>query len=189
MNKKEVAKNILVLLNNMTTKVEESNEVQANYYNYITDTIYLSINNDSKQPKGLDNTNPFCGKLVALCHECIHSVQNKILHGLNFVLSNMCIFTTIILVILSITLDEKMLYTILGSIIIAFAILIRMWLELDAIKRSVPLARRYIEKYDFERVDIKDISQAERIIKKLLPVQMIKMILDKIIMLILVIVI
>lgn len=184
-----LTKEILELLGNNHTKVKVSNEYNSNYYNFLTDTIYLTSNiNKIKRVKGLENANPFCGNLVTICHECIHSVQDRRLHILNLILSNLSIALTIISLILMFLLGKTLYFVIISAIIIIDTILIRLTLEAQAITKSIWLANKAIQKINIEKVQKDDVEQAKSIIKKLMPLQIVHMIFDKIIMLVIVVI-
>jgi len=182
----ELTKEILKVLGNNHTTIKELPDIRCNYYNYITDTIYLVTNIDNNNKKRLDKTNLFCAKLVTICHECIHSIQNKLLHILNFVLSNLSFVITLIAIILMITASKPIWYIICGSIVVILAMLIRIVLEIDAIYGSLKLAELMVINLKIDNVNISDIGEARKIVNSLLPVQILKMVLDKIIMLIII---
>lgn len=133
-----VCENILKLLNNPATKVKVKENLKGSYYAYITDTIYLpkeNINDDVEE------------RLVVLCHECIHSVQSKEMHKINFILSNAEILFSIILLI-SICLKMNFMWIIAFVYLttLVSSVIIRVILEKDAVKRSSTLARNVINK-------------------------------------------
>lgn len=184
----DVTKGILGILNNNHTKVQEKSDIKGNYYNYMTDTIYLTTNKEYNMQKRLDKTNLFCAKLLTICHECIHSVQNKKLHLLNLILSNLSIVVTAIAMILLIDFNKPIWYTIFGTIIIFLAILVRGILEIDAINRSLNLAKLAIVNLKINNISNVDINEARKTVRRKMPLQFIKMILDKIIMLIILVI-
>lgn len=184
MEQEKIAKEVLSLLGNNHTSVIESDDMEVNYYNFLTDTIYLTTNfNKQKQAKGLENANPFCGNLVTICHECIHSMQAKTLHILNLILSNLSIVLAIICIILMLTVGKVIWFSLVSVAIILVAILVRVVLELEAINKSLVLAEQVLTKCNIEDVQNRDIQEARNIVKKLMPLQVIRMIVDKIIML------
>lgn len=189
MEQENLTKEVLALLNNKHTLVKESNDIEANYYNFVTDTIYLRTKiKENKSAKGLENANPFCGNLVTICHECIHSIQSKMLHIVNLILSNISIILAIFSLILTVTIGKPNWFCAFSVIVILLAISCRLFLEVDAITRSTVLAEKSLEKISVQNVNIEDIQQAKKIIGKLLPAQLIKMVLDKIIMLVIIVI-
>jgi len=183
----DLTKEILALLDNNHTTVAEVSDINSNYYSYITDTIYLATNMDSKK-KRLDNTNLFCGRIVTICHECVHSVQNIGLHILNLILSNLSLIFAVISIILTLISIKPTWYIISGCIIIFLAILIRLLLEIDAIHKSLSLAEKVVASLKIENVNYNDIDEAKKTVKRLLPIQIVRMILDKIIMLVIIVI-
>lgn len=185
----ELTKEILSLLGNNHTKVKVSSNYNCNYYNFLTDTIYLKTNmNKIKLAKGLEKANPFCGNLVTICHECIHSMQSKSLHILNLMFSNLSIVLTIVSLILMITTTKPLWFIVISAVLIVGVILIRLALEIQAITKSIALANQAVQKINIENVQKGDVEQAKTIIKRLLPVQILYMVFDKIIMLIIVVI-
>lgn len=145
-----VCEKILKLLKNTTTKVKVKENLKGSYYAYITDTIYLpkeNINEDVEE------------RLIVICHECIHSVQSKKMHKINFILSNFEILLSIILLI-SICLKTSFLWILVLVYLttLVFSIIIRVILEKDAVKRSFPLTMNVINKKvvkcEINRVDM-----------------------------------
>lgn len=189
MNQENLTKEVLTFLNNNHTSVKESNDIGVNYYNFVTDTIYLTTRiKENKPAKGLENANPFCGNLVTICHECIHSIQLKALHIINLVLSNISIILTVISLILMITIGKPNWLCIVALSLVLLAIACRLFLEIDAINKSTIVAEKVLEKVNVRNAEFKDIQEAKKIIKRLLPVQLIRMVLDKIIMLVIIVI-
>ena len=74
----ELTKDILKILNNNHTKVELKEDFKGNYYSYLIDTIYISKNFKEQKASTKDKMmNKKVAELVTVCHECIHSTQNK----------------------------------------------------------------------------------------------------------------
>ena len=77
----EVITNIVLQrLNNYTTKVEKNKEKneKISYYNVNNDKIVIKDTSDLKD----------CSRLIQICHECVHSIQDKKLLKLHFIFSN-----------------------------------------------------------------------------------------------------
>lgn len=183
MEQEKIAKEVLTILNNNKTSIKQIENQKTNYYNYITDTIYLA---DYAKQKGLENTNPFCGNLITICHECIHSIQSRYLHILNFIFSNLSILLTIIGIITKLFFEQADWVKILTCFVISSAILTRSILEISAIRKSVELAEKIINVLEIKSISLNDIKFSKRIIKRLLPIQIIRMNIDKLIMLVLI---
>lgn len=141
-----ICKQILNILNNKTTKVKLDNDINNSYYVFINDTIYLcekKINNSKIQ------------RVIVIAHECIHSVQSKILQLCNFILSNIELLTfafAILSIICNLYIDMiKNIYLIISI----FSIIPRLILEIDASLKSINLSKKYlIEKLNDEEEKI-----------------------------------
>ena len=150
----KVAKRVLAILGNTHTKVKEKNEFKGNYYSYITDTIYLSKNYESVQmKKGELNISKVLNELVTICHEAVHSIQNKTLHMLNSIFSNLSIILAATCIMLEVVHKESILINIVALLILVLAIGIRLVLECDAVERSLLVARKAIIEGIIDSVD------------------------------------
>ena len=129
-----IAKEMLEMLGNNTTKVEEKSDTKTSLYIAITNKILIA-----------DFKNNY-GRIGTIAHECIHSVQDKLLLLFNFIFSNVTIIyflVTIALTILKVFTNyllQVVILLILG--LIQFAV--RGYLETDAMTRSKYLAKDYI---------------------------------------------
>lgn len=182
------AKKILQDLGNTHTNIKFIPEFNGNYYNYITDTIYISSREKTnKIPKKLQGLNKEAGQYVMLCHECIHSIQSKTLHILNLVFSNLSLVLGTILIILKLFSKCNFALNILELILLLLSCIIRGVLEFDAINRSVILVKQYVQNDMIEGVANEDVFQISKAMKKLTPFQIIYMLKDKIILLLIII--
>ena len=130
-----ITKQVLEKLNNKTTKMLCDEDIKGNYYVFLNDTIYLSSKNTNKY-----------NRLTVICHECIHSMQNKIMQWINFILSNLEI---IVFVIFSILKLLNIFENILTYTYIAFAIVSiipRFILEIHASLKSIKYTKEYVSK-------------------------------------------
>lgn len=130
-----ITKEVLEKLNNKTTKMICDEDIKGNYYVFLNDTIYLSSKNTDKY-----------NRLTVICHECIHSMQNKIMQWINFILSNLEIIIFVIFSILKLlNLFENILtYTYIGFVIIS--IIPRFILEIHASLKSIKFTEEYVSK-------------------------------------------
>ena len=165
---KEMAKSMLELVNNKDTEVEFSDKIKANYYIYINNKMYIS--------KNAQNANDL-NRGIVIAHECIHSIQNKRVQFLNFLLSNIYILAYILTTIL--LLFKVDIFLILTTIAIATCI-VRVVLEEDAVKRSIDLFSEYLRLKTIENNE-KVILYFSRQIKFALFIYPIKIFLEKII--------
>ncbi len=130
-----IAKEILNNIGNTKTKVVLDKDIKNSYYVYLRDTIYIS--NKEKN----NNFHRCC--LVA--HECVHSIQSKVIQKINFCLSNieLALFVLIAIISFFIKLNAIMYFYFAFCIV---SIIPRLYLELDAIRGSIRLSRAYLEK-------------------------------------------
>ena len=140
-NNFSICKDMLEILNNKDTKIEESQE-QKN-----TTSLYLIMQNKIV----IANINKTFTRIQTIAHECIHSLQNKTIQRFNFIISNINIlfFTiTIILILAKAIHNETIFYTIIIAYILlnVLQLFIRIHLELDAMIKAKYLAKEYIEK-------------------------------------------
>lgn len=134
---KDICKNILQLIKNEDTKIEVEENNRNSYYVFLNDTIYLSTRQTSDDRKDT--------RLVLMCHECIHSLQSKLLQWMNFLLANLELVFFVLALVLKYIFKQEFIVPIYFSIAV-FSIIIRGILEADASIRSVSLAQQYLEK-------------------------------------------
>ena len=177
----KITKDVLKYLNNGHTNVEEKEDFKGNYYSFLTDTIYLSKNiAKQKIPRQVKNIDKRVGNLIVICHECIHSVQNKALHILNIILSNLSILLCVLCVALTAFGEKNQVVNICTEIVVLMAIVIRLILELEAINRSVIIAKKIIKKNNID-INESDIKKAKEFINKTKILALIRMTMDKLI--------
>lgn len=170
----EVAKDILKAINNNTTKVVFDKDIKNNYYTYLNDTIYLTENKKYTK-KNRD------GRICVIAHECRHSVQSKILQNLNFILSNIELLSFIIMIVLLLfKIINIMLVCIYISIVILSTIP-RLILEIDAVKKSVKIAKDYLQQ-KLKTEDVETVNNFYLIhTKTLLPLFIFSLLFEKIV--------
>jgi Zn-dependent membrane protease YugP len=154
----EVTTEILEIISNNKTKLIQDKDIKNNYYFYLNDTIYLSDSKKSKESYG---------RILVIAHECIHSIQSKLIQKLNFLLSNFELVLFVIFMILMVfnVHNEIIKYIYILSNI--FSILIRLILEIDAVKRSVGLSDKYL-KSKLEKTEINTVQSVYKSQLKLL---------------------
>lgn len=187
---KKITKDILKKLSNEHTKIEEKEDFKGNYYSYLNDTIYIAKNFvNQKQPKSIKDMNPKAAELIMICHECIHSIQNKTLHLLNTIVSNISIVLSIVVIVLSLFGNDKMCLDIIACFCLSISITVRVILELQAINKSTTVAISIINEKTVYNVSKNDIEEATRYINKHKYLAVLHMISDKVIFLLLVLII
>ena len=183
-----LTRKILDFLNNKSTKVEQKTQYKTNSYNYLTDTIYLAENIDEqKPPRGIEVSNPLSGQLIMLCHECIHSIQNKFFHVLNIITANLSLIITFICVVLRIIDKTNSILSILGLVICFINLTVRTLLEYNAIKESMILSKKLVNNNIVDFIKEEEIEKDFNIIKKLLPIALTRMVIEKYIMMLIII--
>ena len=165
-----ITKDTLNKLKNSTTKMISDEDIKGNYYVFLNDTIYLSTKNTKKY-----------NRLTVICHECVHSIQNKTLQLINFVLSNIEIIAFVILFALKIfnILSNISTYLYIGIVIVS--VIPRIILEIDASLKSIKLTKEYVN----EKIGNNEAEFVNKIVnfqvKAMLPLLLIDVILWKII--------
>lgn len=146
-----IAKDLLKKLNNKKTKSVFDKDIKGNYYVYLNNTIYLSDRQNEK-----NNYERLC----VIAHECIHSIQPKILQKLNFILSNLEVVIFVVYIVLFfLKVNMEKFYLI--YLIIAFSsLVIRLVLELWAINRAPKLSKEYLEE---KNIDVTNIKKVENV--------------------------
>lgn len=131
----EIAKTIAKKLENENVSIKEEENLQA--------TIYMIFNNTISISKSEKNYT----RLQTISHECLHSIQPKIVLWFNFVFSN--IYLLYFIIILALTLfniiDQPMLQIaiLLASSIVQYAV--RSYLEIDAMTKAKYVAKEYLD--------------------------------------------
>ena len=83
--------------------------------------------------------------MCVIAHECIHSIQPKILQNLNFILSNLeVVIFVVYLLLFFLKVNIQKIYLVY-LIIAIFSLVIRTILELWAISRAPKLSKEYLE--------------------------------------------
>lgn len=174
---KACAREMLDSIDNDTSKIILDGGLKNSYYVYLNNTIYIS--NREKNKKAYS-------RICLVAHECVHSMQSKVLQEVNFILSNLELISFAILIILSILNKAMPIYDYIYYGIVIVSVIPRMILELDAVIKSVPLATKYL------RTKLKDdeVRIVENVysfqIKSLLPLFILGLLIGKIIRVIIV---
>lgn len=134
---KEICEEILERLNNENVKIEElskEDKSQTSLYLVFQDKILIA------------NIQENFARIQTIAHECIHSIQNKKILKFNFIISNICILYFIIACIL----DVLNLFNITNllitlTLIQLTSLIVRSYLETDAMIRAEYIAKDYIK--------------------------------------------
>lgn len=149
----EIAKNLpdnITICREMQEDVKRKCEIQVDTdtktsaYIFFQDKIILNNNEKSKSN---------FSRILFIAHECVHMLQSRVMHILNFSIANLMYAYDIIILIIILLGKGNMDYITL-SIVISFAhIYIRMIMEVDAIYRSVSLSESYLNKKINEKIN------------------------------------
>ena len=133
-----VCKDILKLLKNDTTKVIFDKDIDDSYYVFLNNSIYIADNTKN---------NNLYTRIVLIAHECIHSMQSKILQIFNFLSSNIEVIMFLIILFLKIFLkivNNVLIYSYVSVCLIS--LILRLILEVCAVVNSLKLGREYLYK-------------------------------------------
>ncbi len=134
-NNIELGKEYLKKLGNENVEIEEDENSDA--------TVYIAVSNKIC----IGNLKKSYTRIQTVAHECIHSSQNRRVLLFNFIFSNIYLLYFFVILILALLkkLSEPMTFiavlTILGSIYLV----VRMYLENDAMIKARFLAKEYME--------------------------------------------
>lgn len=185
-----VAKEILKYLGNEHTKVERKSGFMGNYYSPLIDTIYIAENfENTKVPEDAKGMNKKAAELITVCHECIHSVQNKYLHILNTIFANLSMVLAIVCIFIGVFWTSPLWLKIGTCVSLTVSIIFRLILEVGAVNGSTKLAQDVVSKDMVQNVSIQDIEESTKYMNKHKYLAFLQMVLDKIIFLVLVLVI
>ena len=176
-----IAKELLEKLNNKKTKSVFDKDIKGNYYVYLNDTIYLSDKQNQK-----DNYERLC----VIAHECIHSVQPKLLQNFNFIISNIEIIIFVLYIFLFLFKINNIYFYIIYLALVILSIIPRLILELWAITKAPKLSKKYLEEKNIEKDNINKVERVYNFSTKILtPFALIQMFFFKIVRLIVITVI
>lgn len=185
-----IAKEILKHLVNNHTKVEIKQGFMGNYYSPLIDTIYIAEDFENTNiPSGAENINKKAAQLIVVCHECIHSIQNKSLHMLNTIFANFSMILSVIYIFITLLGTSYLWLKIVATSTLLLSMAVRLILEVGATNGSTKLAKEAIDKGLVHDVSKEDIQESIEYINKHKWYAFPQMILDKIIFLTLVLII
>lgn len=131
----EICKWYLKRLNNENVEIEENENKESSLYIAVTNKILIA---------NIKNTYT---RIQTIAHECLHSIQDKKILNFNFVYSNIYLLyflITSILVGLNVISNKWIFLSILIFLSMIY-ILIRNYLENDAMIKAKYLAKEYME--------------------------------------------
>ena len=147
----EIAKEMLEMIDNKNVKIEELKNTQTSLYIAITNKILIA-----------DLKNNYA-RIQTIAHECMHSIQDRRMLMFNFIFSNVFIIFWITMCILTITRVTTHTWEITFMLLLCtmIKIVIRGYLETDAMLKSRYLAEQYIK-----QKNITSKEETEKILKK-----------------------
>lgn len=149
----EICKDILKVINNEKVKVEVDENSKSSLYVFLNNTIYIS--SKPSKVKSADEQNK--SKVLVIAHECVHSMQSKIIQILNFLLANLEIILFIITLIAKIFFKKYSILSNIYCVVAILSIIIRWYLEMHAIINSVKVTVRYMLKNKVNKESIKQV--------------------------------
>ena len=131
----DICKAYLKKLNNENVKIEQNNNAENSLYIVTTNKIMIA------------NIQKSYTRIQTIAHECLHSIQDKKLLWFNFIFSNIYILYFLVVSILALfrILPYKMIFL---SILMMFGLVylvVRIYLENDAMIKARFLAKEYME--------------------------------------------
>ena len=106
--------------------------------------------------------------MCVIAHECIHSIQPKILQNLNFILSNLEVVIFVVYLLLFFLKVNIQKFYLVYLIIAIFSLVIRTILELWAISRAPKLSKEYLEEKNVDEINVKKVENVYNFSTKLL---------------------
>lgn len=146
---KEICEEILRKLNNKSVKIEENNDSKASLYIALTNKIIIANIKDSFT------------RIQTIAHECLHSVQNRNILIFNFIFSNLYLLSFILFIILIfLKIGNPTLYILGYLMLTVIYILIRGYLENEAMSKAYYVAKAYMEYYakEDDKINTEDIE-------------------------------
>ena len=131
----QMCKSYLKKLGNEKVEIEENKETENSLYMVVTNKIMIA------------NIQKSYTRIQTIAHECLHSVQDKKLLWFNFIFSNLYILYFLVICILAIfrVLPYEIMFLIGYLILSCIFILVRGYLENDAMIKARYLAKEYME--------------------------------------------
>lgn len=131
-----IAQEMLEMVGNKKVQIEQAKNTNTSLYIVATNKILIA-----------DLKNNYA-RIQTIAHECLHSIQDKTLLMFNFILSNITILYWIMILILTLCgiIKNTMLQISILIVLAQIKLLVRGYLETDAMIKSKYLAEKYIDK-------------------------------------------
>lgn len=141
-----ICKEILTKLGNEKIEIKLDSESEASLYIVLTNKIILGKFKQNYM------------KIQTIAHECIHSIQSKVMLWFNYIFSN--IFNLYFMIVSILTVFNKINNTYIQTIILTFLgliqYIIRETLEYEAMLKAPILAKEYIDSKEIFEEDEKN---------------------------------
>ena len=147
----QICEEILKKVNNNTVKIEEDPNANTTLYLVMSNKIFIA------------NLNKSYTRIQTIAHECLHSIQDKKILWSNFIFSNIYLiyfFAVLIIAIFGKLPNQMACITTLAILGIVYLI-VRMYLENDAMIKARFLAKEYMEEKGISSKD-----EIESLVKK-----------------------
>ena len=132
-----ICEEILEKLNNKNVKIKELNKEEKSQT-----SLYLVFQNKIL----IANIQENFARIQTIAHECIHSIQNKRILKFNFIISNISILYFIISCVLDVLNLFNITYLLITLTLIQLtSLIVRSYLETDAMIRAEYIAKDYIK--------------------------------------------
>lgn len=131
-----IAQEMLEMVGNKKVKIEQVKNTNTSLYIVATNKILIA-----------DLKNNYA-RIQTIAHECLHSIQDKTLLMFNFIFSNITILYWVITLILTLCgiIKNTMLQISILIVLAQIKLLVRGYLETDAMIKSKYLSEKYIDK-------------------------------------------
>lgn len=151
------------LLNEQTKNLPDNEEICKSIQRMVGSDCKIKLDNDAKSSayiffqnkiilSNIKSNKEDYSRVLFIAHECVHSIQNKQTHLINFILANVKNLYDIILLVF-LVIGRGSLEMIAISFLISFlSFYCRMILETDAVYRSVIFARKYLENMNLNNI-------------------------------------
>lgn len=132
----KIAEQILKMLKNTKTVIKQDKNSKTSFYLVMNDQISIA------------NIDTMITRIQTVAHECIHSIQDKVLLWANFIFSNIYLFYFMLITILTILGIVHNAILIIVSLMICGVVFyaIRGYLEQDAMTRAQYVTEEYLTK-------------------------------------------
>ena len=131
----QICKTILKKLNNESVVIKQSENNKSSFYFVLTNSILIA---------NIKNT---FSRVQTICHECLHSIQNRRTLLFNFFFSNIYLIYFLAICILTLLKLNffPMAYLFILTILSFIYYAVRSTLEMDAMTKAKPLTKEYLK--------------------------------------------